>query len=120
MTMGALNGAVLVSNALVVPCGRHAVMRTKRLVACCQVCACLGVEITGRSREAVSRVRGRGATCRPKGILQAFGQGDEALATQDNVSMLKPRPRQSEVIKEVVKWLPGDRYIEGAHIGEIR
>jgi hypothetical protein len=35
---------------------------------------------------------------RPQRILQALGQRDEALAAQDNVSMLETRECQSEVM----------------------
>ena len=36
------------------------------------------------------------ATCRPKGILQALGQSDEALAAQDDMRMSEARPRQPD------------------------
>lgn len=59
MAVGACDCAVLVGYALVVTCGRHAIMGAKGLVTCGQVVAGLGIQIAERGREAASAMTGR-------------------------------------------------------------
>lgn len=55
-----------------------------------------------------------------EGGLQPLGQSDEALAAEDDMGMLKPRPRQAEVVKQVIERLSRDRHAERTHVGEVR
>ena len=46
---------------------------------------------------------------RPQGILQPFGQGDEALAAEHDMGVLEAGIGQPEVIEPMIERLAGDR-----------
>ena len=102
MSMLALDHTVLVRQAEVVARRRHAVMCAQRLVALGQVLRRIPLEIAERRRETVAAVLARCAAERPQGILQALGQGHEALAAQHHLGMLPAGERQPEVIEPMV------------------
>ena len=50
----------------------------------------------------------RRAAERPQGVLQAFGQGDEALAAEHDMGVFEAGERQAEVIEPVIERHAGD------------
>jgi hypothetical protein len=77
--------AILVRDTAVIARRHHAVMRAQRLIAAGLVLRRLRLEIAERRRKAVTAMLERCATQGPERVLQAFGQGNEALATQHDV-----------------------------------
>jgi hypothetical protein len=61
----------------------------------------------------------RSPTERPEGILQAFGQGNEALAAKHDVGVLEPAIGQTEVIETMIERGPRDRNAQLAHVCEV-
>jgi hypothetical protein len=88
MAMGALDTAVLVGDPAVVAGRDHAVMGAQILVATGDITGGLGLEIAESRRQAVAAVLDRRAAEQPQGILQALGQGHEALAPQHDMGVL--------------------------------
>ena len=119
VAMRALDGAVLVGNATVVACGLHAVVGAQRIVTRGQILAHVGIEIAERRRQAVAAVLARRAPECPDGILQPFGQRDIALAAENDVSVLKARAGQPEVIEAVVKRDTRHGGAQAVHLGEV-
>src|SRR6516164_3379500 len=58
-------------------------------------------------------------TERPQGILQPFGQSDEALATEHDMGVLKPAIGQPEVIEAMIERHARDGDAQLAHVGEV-
>jgi hypothetical protein len=56
----------------------------------------------------------------PQCVLQPFGECHVALATQDDMNVLKARARQPEVIQPVLELHAGDTHGEVSHLGKIR
>src|SRR5690606_8189504 len=79
MTVSALDAAVLVRDAGVVTARRPAVVRAQGFIAASHIVPCRAVEVPERRRQAVGAVFRRRAAQRPKRVLQAFGERDEAL-----------------------------------------
>ena len=69
-------------DAFVVAGRRHAVMGAERFVAARHILPGVGVEVQEGGGEAVAAMLLRRAAERPQRILQAFGEGDEALPRQ--------------------------------------
>jgi hypothetical protein len=116
----ALDRAILVRHAEVVAGRLHAIMGTQGLVAPGLILSGIAVEITERGREAVGAMLGRGAAERPQGVLQATGQGREALAAQHRLGMLPAGIGQDEVIQPVGERLTGEMDAKIGHVGEVR
>ena len=55
-----------------------------------------------------------------KRVLQALGQGDEALAAEHDMGVLEAGEGQAEVIEPVIERRAGDGDAEIAHVGEVR
>ena len=62
----------------------------------------------------------RAAAERPQRVLQPFGERHIALATQDHMGMLEPRPDETEVIKPMVEGDAANGDTKIGHIGEVR
>jgi len=120
MAVLALDRAVLVRDARVVAGRGHAVMLAQRLVAAGLVGGGIAVEVAEGGREAVGAMLGRCAAKRPQGVLQAAGQGGEALAAQHRFGVLPAGIGQDEVIQPMRQHLPGNVDAEIGHIGEVR
>ena len=116
----AFDGAVLVCDARIVARRCHAVMLAQRLVAAGLVGGGIPVEVAERGREAVGAMFDRRAAERPQRVLQATGQGGEALAAQHRLGVLPAGIGQDEVIQPVRQRLPGDVDAEVGHVGEVR
>jgi hypothetical protein len=56
---------------------------------------------------------------RPQGILQPFGQGDEALATEHDMGVLKPAIGQPEVVEAMIERRSGNADTQLTHVGEV-
>jgi hypothetical protein len=119
MAMRTPDGPVLMRDAGVVAGWPHAVMAAERLVALRQILLRVGIEIAEGGRQAIAAMLLGNAAERPQRILQALGQRDEALAAQDNVSMLETRECQSEVIEPMRQRDAGNRDAERARVGEV-
>ena len=120
MAMAAFDRSVLVGNALVVACRRHAIMGAQFLVASCQVLPRIGTEIAESRRQAVAAVVERRPAKGPERVLQPFGQGDEALAAENNVGVFEAGPGKPEVVEQMIERLARDRHAQATHIGKIR
>src|SRR4051812_43360637 len=120
VTVRALDGAVLVGDAGVVAGRRHPVMGAESLVATGQVGLGRRVQITEGRRQAVGPVLARGAAERPERVLQALGEGDEALAPENHMRVLEAGVSEPEVVKPVIQPHAGDRDAEIGHVGEVR
>ncbi len=95
-------------------------MGAQRLIAAGLILRSLGFEIAERRRKAVTAMLKRCAAQGPERVLQAFGQGNEALAAQHDVRKLPVRERQAEVVQPVLKWQAGDAHAEVGGVSEIR
>lgn len=79
----------------------------------------LATAIMGQcQQQAVAAVTERRAANRPQRVLNPFGQG-EAFAAEDDMGVLKARPGEPKLVKEVVERLTGDRYAEAAHVAKV-
>jgi hypothetical protein len=116
----AFDGAVLVGNAAVVAARDHGVMAAQVLVAAGQVLGGIPVQVAERRRQAVAAMVRWHAAERPEGVLQAFGQGDEALATENDRGMLPAGIGQAEVEEAVIERLSGNGHVGVAHVREVR
>ena len=61
----------------------------------------------------------RRPTERPEGILQAFRQGNEALAAKHDVGVLEPAIGQTEVIETMIQRSTRDRNTQFVHVCEV-
>ena len=61
----------------------------------------------------------RRAAQRPQRVLQAFGQRDVALATQDDVGVLEAGAHQPEVVQPVIQRHAQHGDAQVAHLGEV-
>src|SRR5215469_17906111 len=119
MTMRALNRAIFVRDAAIVPGRHHAVMGAQVLVAACEIFLRMTIEIAERRRQTISAMLARGSTQPPERILQAFGQGHKALAAEHHMRVLPARERQPEVIEPMIEAFTGDDDTEISHVGEV-
>ena len=94
-------------------------MAHQALIALRQILLRVGRQIAERRRQAVAAMLLRHAAERPQRILQAFGQGHEALAAEHDVGMLEARERQPEVVEPMIERHTGDRDAEPARVGEV-
>src|SRR5436190_17762029 len=99
MATGTLDRAVLVRDTAIVAGRLHPVMKAQRVIAPGQIFARIAIQIAERGRQAVAAMLQRRATERPKRVLQPFGQGNIAFATQDHMGMLETRVSETEVIE---------------------
>ena len=105
---------------LVIPRRRHPVMGAKRVIAGRKIRPRRGVEVAERRRQTVAAVLGRGAAQRPERVLKPLGQGDEALAAENDVGMLEARPRQPEVVEQMIQSLARNGHADRSHVRKIR
>ena len=120
MPMRPLDCTILMRDTAVVAARRHGVMGAQGFVAQRPVGGCVAFKVAERGREAVTAMlAGSTAQC-PKGILQAFGQGHEALATQYNMDMLEAAISQPEVIEPMDQGLAPDGDAQISHVSEVR
>ena len=119
VAMRALDGAVLMGNAAVVARRLHSVVSTERFVTRGEIVARFAFEIAERRRQAVAAVLARCATEHPQRVLQPFGQRDIALAAEDDVSVLKARAGQPEMIQTVIQRNTRHGDAQAVHLGEI-
>jgi len=54
-----------------------------------------------------------------KGVLQALGEGDEALAAEQELGGFEARERQAEVIEPMIEWNDGDGDAEILHVAKV-
>ena len=80
----------------------------------------VGVEIAEGGGETVAAMLLRRAAERPQGVLQAFGERDEALAAEHDMGGFEARERQAEVIEPVIERNAGDANAEIAHVAKVR
>jgi hypothetical protein len=120
MAVRAFDRPVLVRQAPIVAGRLHAVMRAQCLVAARLILPRVVVEIAEGGRQAVAAMLQGSAAERPQRILQALGQGHEALTAEHDMSMLPAREGQSEVVEPVIQRRTGDADAAIAHIGKIR
>lgn len=120
MAVGAFDRTVLMRHTLVVAGRLHPVMGAQRLVACRQVRPRVAVEIAESRRQAVAAMIMRRSPHRPQRILKPFRQGDEALPAEDDMGMLEPRPRQAEVVEQMIQRLPRNGHADRPHVRKIR
>ena len=120
MAVRAFDGAVLMGDAGIVAGRRHAVMAAQLLVAARQILAGIPVQIAECRRQAVAAVLARNPAERPERVLQAFGQGNEALAAEHDMGMLEAGIGEPEMVEPVIERLAGDGDAGAAHVGEIR
>ena len=73
-----------------------------------------------RKADAVAAVVERRPAKGPECVLQPFGQGDEALAAENNVGVFEAGPGKPEVVEQMIEWLACDRHAQATHIGKIR
>ncbi len=78
-------------------------MGAQVLVSLGQIIPRIGGEIAEGCRQAVGSMLTRDTTERPKGVLQALGQGNKALATEHDVGMFKSGIGQPKVVKAVIE-----------------
>src|SRR3546814_1144362 len=84
-------------------------MDAQGVVAAGQVLLCVPVQVAEGGRQAVGAMLARSGAQRPEGVLQAFGQGHEALAAENDMRMLETGVGKPEVIEPVIQRRPGDR-----------
>ena len=119
MAVGTLDRAVLVRLAAVVARRRHGVVRAQRGVARRGVLALVRGEIAvGRGQAVRAVLAGRSAE-RPQGVLEALGQGGEALAAEHHVDVGEAGVGQPEVVQQVVERFAGDAHRQAAAVGEV-
>ncbi len=94
-------------------------MGTKGLVSLRQIVPCITIEIAECGRQTVGPMLPRRPTERPEGILQAFRQGDEALAAKHDVGVLEPAIGQTEVIETMIQRSTRDRHTQLVHVCEV-
>lgn len=119
MTVGPFDRAILMGDASIVAGRPHAVVGTKGLVSLRQIVPCIAIEIAECGRQAVGPMLPRRPTERPESILQAFGQGNEALAAEHDVDVLEPAIGQTEVIETMIQRCARDRNTQLAHVCEV-
>ena len=119
MAVVALDRPVLVRDAPVVAARRHAVVGTQRLVAPGQVGRGGGIEVAEGRRQRVRPVLARRPAQGPERVLQAAGQGDEALPAEHDLGMLPARAGEGEVVEAMLERRPGDGDAELAGSGEV-
>lgn len=119
MAVRTLDAAVLMRDAGIVAGRRHAVVGAQGFVAAGQVLLCVPAQVTEGSRQAVGAMLPRRGVQRPEGVLQAFGQGDEALAAENDVRMLEARAGEPEMIEPVIQRRAGDGDAQVGHVGEV-
>jgi hypothetical protein len=73
-----------------------------------------------RGRQADGAMFTGTATGLPERVLQAVGQGFEALATLDDTGVLPAREGQHAVVQAVIERHAGDRDARVGHDGEVR
>ena len=56
---------------------------------------------------------------RPQGVLQALGEGDEALAAEHDMGMREARERETEVVEPMIEHDAGDCDAEFTRVGEV-
>ena len=86
-------------NARIVAGRRHLVVCTQIVVAPRQVLPGVAVEIAECSRQTIAAMLLGHTAERPQGVLQAFSQRHEALATQDYLGVREAGERHPEVIE---------------------
>lgn len=118
--MGPLDRAVLVSDAAVVGRRRHPVVAAQRLVARGPVRPRFAVEVAERRGQAVAAVLLGGAAEAPERVLEARGQGDEALATEHDVGVLEAAEGETEVVEPVRERRARDGDAQPGCVGEVR
>jgi hypothetical protein len=62
----------------------------------------------------------RAAACLPQRVLEARGEGLDALAAFDDIGVFPVREREYEVIKPMIEGRAGDRHVQIPHVGEVR
>jgi hypothetical protein len=62
---------------------------------------------------------GRGAAERPQRVLQAAGEGGEALAAEHDLGVLPAAAGQDEVVEPMRQGLAGDGHAEAGGVGEV-
>ena len=95
-------------------------MGAQLLVSQRQIVPRAALEIAEGGRQAVGPMLPRRPAERPQGILQAFGQGDEALATEHDMGVLKPGIGEPEVVEAMIERHARDGDAQFAHVGEVR
>src|SRR5215469_13461040 len=119
MTMHALDRAVFVRDAEVVPSRHHAVMDAQFLVAACQIFLRIAIEVAEGRRWTISAMLARNPSQPPERVLQAFRQRHKTLATEHHMRVLPARKRKPEVIEPMIEALTGDHDAEIAHVGKV-
>ena len=119
MAVRAFYRAVLVRDASVVARWLHAVMVHQRRVACSEILLRIGVQVAERRRQTVAAALLRHAAERPQRILQALGQRDKTLATQNDVGVLEAGEREPEMVESVIEGHARDGDAERARVGEV-
>src|SRR5262245_7964082 len=118
MAVRTLDRTVLMRDAAVVAGWFHAVVAHELLIAAGEVLLLVAGQVAEGRREAVAAVLfGHGAE-RPQRVLQALGEGNEALPAEDDVSVLPAAIGQAEVIEQVIERLAGNVNAE-IHAGEV-
>ena len=117
--MGPFNGAILMRYAAVIATRRHAVVCTQGIITVGEIVASLTLEIMEGGGQAVGPMfAGRAPEC-PQRILQALGDGDEALTAEHHVGVAETGIRQPKVIQPVIERHAADRDCERPHVGEV-
>ena len=115
----ALDRAILVRDTAIVARRLHAVVGAERLVAVAKVLLDVTLEVGESCREAVGPMLLGHPAELPEGILQATGEGREALAAEDDLGMLPAGIDEGEVIDEVIQRRTGDGDNEVTGIEEV-
>ena len=119
MAVRSLDCPVLMGDAAIVAGRRHTVMSAEILVSTSQIVLRILVEIAEGSGQTVGPMLSRRSAERPQGILQSFGQGHEALATEHHMGVLKPGIGEPEVVKAMIERHPCDSDTQLAHLSEV-